>query len=243
MSDVNDMAPPSDAPALQIAGIVAGYDLTTVLHGVSIKIPARSAVAVLGPNGAGKTTLLKTVSGLVELSEGKVCLHGEDVTGLSAVRRARKGLCLIPEGHAVFRRLTVKENLVLQCVDGDFEGAMTRAVEAFPVLGQRLGQTAGTLSGGEQQMLALARAYITNPRVVLVDEASLGLAPKIVDLVFEFLHDLVSRGASLIIVDQFISRALEMASYAYILSHGSVAAEGTPSDLGRDDVFQTYFGE
>ena len=241
-STVVDLHTKGTPPALEVSGVASGYEMSTVLHGVSITIPAGASVAVLGPNGAGKTTLLKTISGLVEATDGSVSMDGEDIGSLAPVDRARRGLCLIPEGHAVFRRLTVKENLILQCVDADVDSAIARAVEAFPILGTRLTQVAGTMSGGEQQMLALARAYVTEPRVVMVDEASLGLAPQIVELVFAVLGTLVERGASLLVVDQFISRALAMSSYAYVMSHGSVVAEGTPAELGSEDVFQSYFG-
>jgi branched-chain amino acid transport system ATP-binding protein len=199
-------------------------------------------VALLGSNGAGKTTLLKTVSGLIRPSEGRIELDGRDVTRVPAHRRASGGLCHIPEGRGVFRALTVTENLVMQVPPGQSAEAIARAVEAFPTLGRRLGQRAGTLSGGEQQMLALARAYAGNPSTILVDEASLGLAPVVVDAVFEFLHRVAAGGAALLIVDQFVARALAMATLVYVLRRGEIVYEGPPAAIPADDVFAQYLG-
>jgi branched-chain amino acid transport system ATP-binding protein len=153
-------------PALQLHGVVSGYGANTVLRGVSVTVPAASVTALLGPNGAGKTTLLKTVSGLIRPTSGSVAIDGEDVTRLSPNRRTARGLCHIPEGRGIFRALTVRDNLIMQSVKGDEADAVQRATEAFPILGDRLHQIAGTLSGGEQQMLAMARAYVRDPRLL-----------------------------------------------------------------------------
>jgi branched-chain amino acid transport system ATP-binding protein len=229
-------------PALELRGVSAGYGHSTVLRGVSITVPAASVTALLGPNGAGKTTLLKTVSGLLRPTSGSVVIDGEDVTRLSPYRRTARGVCHIPEGRGIFRGLTVRDNLIMQSTRGGEADAIERATDAFPILGQRLHQTAGTLSGGEQQMLAVARAYVRDPRLILVDEASLGLAPLIVDAIFEFLHQLARRGVALLIVDQFVTRALEMAADAYILGRGEVTWSGSATELMGRDVFKEYIG-
>src|SRR5439155_10479150 len=201
-----------------------------------------SVVALLGANGAGKTTLLRVASGLLRPSSGRILIDGEDVTHASPHALVRHGVCHVPEGRGVFPNLTVRENLTLQAFAGQEREGIERAVAAFPKLGQRLTQVAGTMSGGEQQMLALARAYVQSPRFVLLDEVSMGLAPLIVDAIFEFLAVLASEGASLLLVEQYIARALEIADYVYLLNRGEVAFAGEPSELEGTDVFQTYVG-
>ena len=174
-------------PVLELRDIDAGYGEATVLRGVSMAVPASGALAVLGANGAGKTTLLRVASGLLAPRAGRVLLDGVDVTRRRTGERVRRGLCHIPDPRGIFPSLTVRENLLLQAPSGAAAGSIDVAVETFPRLGQRLGQTAGTLSGGEQQMLALARAYVRRPRVVLLDEVSMGLAPNLVDEIYAFL--------------------------------------------------------
>ena len=230
-------------PALEVRDVTAGYGHNTVLRGVTITVRASSVTALLGSNGAGKTTLLKSVSGLLRPTSGSVVIDGEDVSKLAPYRRTERGLCHIPEGRAVFRGLTVRDNLLMHSMKGRETEAVKRATEAFPILGQRMSQVAGTLSGGEQQMLAIARAYVQSPRLVLVDEASLGLAPVVVDSIFEFLQQLAHDGAALLIVDQFVTRALAMASDAYILSRGEITYAGSASALVDRDVFAEYIGQ
>ena len=229
-------------PALELRDISGGYGHTTVLRGVNLTVPAASVTALLGPNGAGKTTLLKTISGLLQPASGSVVVAGEDVTTLRPARRTARGMCHIPEGRGVFRGLTVRDNLIMQSAKGSEAQAMERATEVFPILGNRLQQTAGTLSGGEQQMLAMARAYVREPTLILVDEASLGLAPLIVGAIFEFLHQLAQKGVALLIVDQFVTRALAMADTAYILGRGEITYSGTADELMGRDVFKEYLG-
>jgi branched-chain amino acid transport system ATP-binding protein len=221
--------------------IVAGYAETTVLRGVSLTVPDSSVVALLGPNGAGKTTLLRVASGLLRPTAGTMTFDGVDVTGHRPHQLAGRGVCHVPEGRGVFPSLTVRENLSLQAGRGGKDG-LAKAVEAFPRLGERLSQTAGTLSGGEQQMLALARSYIANPTVMLLDEVSMGLAPKIVDEIFEFLGRVAHEGASLLLVEQYVTRALALADYVYLLNRGQVAYRGEPSELQDEDVFARYLG-
>ena len=224
-----------------LEGIVAGYAETTVLRGVSVTVPDSSVVALLGANGAGKTTLLRVASGLLRPTAGRMTLDGQDATGSRPHQLAARGVCHVPEGRGVFPSLTVRENLFLQAGSGG-RGGLDKAVDAFPRLGERLNQTAGTLSGGEQQMLALARAYIAEPRVMLLDEVSMGLAPKIVDEIFEFLHRLTTEGASLLLVEQYVTRALALADYVYIMNRGQIAYRGEPSELAEEDVFARYLG-
>ena len=228
--------------ALELRSVSSGYAGTTILRNVDLSVPAGSVTALLGPNGAGKSTLLRTVSGLIRPTAGSVHLDGVDVSKLAPNKRAGLGLCHIPEGRGVFRSLTVRENLRLQAEPGNEDEAAARCIAAFPILGARINQIAGTLSGGQQQMLAMARAYARSPRLVLVDEASLGLAPIIVDAIFAFLSTITAEGSSLLIVDQFVARALGMASKAYVLSRGEIAFAGTPDELQQGDVFKRYLG-
>lgn len=228
--------------ALAVERLSAGYGSTQVLWDVSLTVPAGSAVALLGPNGAGKSTLLRTVSGFLPATSGTVRMQGRDVTRVKAHRRSADGLCLVPEGRGVFRGLTVKENLLLQSRRGAEDEAVERARTAFPILGQRLDQVVGTMSGGQQQMLAMAAAYVRRPSLVLVDEASLGLAPIVVDEIFAFLRQLVEQGSSLLLVDQFVSRALALADTAYVLRRGRVVHSGPAAALAGTDLFQTYLG-
>jgi branched-chain amino acid transport system ATP-binding protein len=228
--------------ALEVIGVTGGYAHTTVLRDIDLVVKSGSVTALLGPNGAGKSTLLKTISGLLRPSAGRVVLAGDDVTTLPANRRAQRGLCHIPEGRGIFPSLSVRENIELQAKPGEERAALERCVAAFPILGERLAQRAGTMSGGQQQMLAMARAWARRPELVLVDEASLGLAPIIVDEIFEFLGSLTNAGASLLIVDQVVARALAMASHAYVLNRGRIVFAGPPEVLQQGDVFQRYLG-
>ena len=224
----------------KLDNIVAGYAETTVLRGVSLTVPDSSVVALLGANGAGKTTLLRVASGLLRPTAGHMTLDGVDVTGARPHQLATRGVCHVPEGRGIFPSLTVRENLSLQAGQG--KGGLDRAVDAFPRLGERLTQTAGTMSGGEQQMLALARSYIANPKVMLLDEVSMGLAPKIVDEIFEFLGRVAHEGASLLLVEQYVTRALGLADYVYLMNRGQIAYRGEPSELEDEDVFARYLG-
>lgn len=226
---------------LKLDGVVAGYAETTVLRGVSLTVPDGAVVALLGANGAGKTTLLRVASGLLRPTSGSMTLDGDDVTGARPHQLANRGVCHVPEGRGVFPSLTVRENLTLAAGSGG-KDAFDKAIDAFPRLGERISQVAGTLSGGEQQMLALARAYIADPKVWLLDEVSMGLAPKIVDEIFEFLGRVAREGASLLLVEQYVTRALALADYVYLLNRGQVAYRGEPSELADEDVFARYLG-
>jgi branched-chain amino acid transport system ATP-binding protein len=223
-------------------GIHAGYAGTPVLRGVDLVVPDSAVVALLGANGAGKTTLLRVASGLLRPSAGTVRVDGVDCTGRSPHELVAAGVCHVPEGRGVFRSLTVRENLALYATRSQEAEAIERAVATFPSLGRRLSFLAGQLSGGEQQMLALSRAYVQQPKVVLLDEVSMGLAPKVVDEIFEFLAVLATAGTSLLLVEQYVTRALAAADWVYLLSRGEVVFAGEPNELDGDAVFAEYVG-
>jgi branched-chain amino acid transport system ATP-binding protein len=226
----------------QLDHIVAGYGDATVLRGVSLIVPPGRVVALLGPNGAGKTTLLKVASGLKRPMGGDVFIDGQCMTGRAGDAYARAGVCHIPEGRGIFRSMTVRDNLLLQSPPGLEAESLERAIDVFPRLGERLSQVAGTLSGGEQQMLALTRAYVSNPSIVLLDEVSLGLAPRIVDEIFEFLRRITGSGTSLLLVEQYVSRALEIADFVFLLNQGEVVFAGESGEVDENRVFSAYTG-
>jgi branched-chain amino acid transport system ATP-binding protein len=238
--------PTQQAPALRLAGVEAGYGKATVLRDVTLDVPAGTVVALLGPNGGGKTTLLRTAAGLITPSAGTVSIDGADQTSSAPNQRARHGLCLIPEGRGVFRSLTVRENIRLQVppwVRGQAaEEAVERAAATFPVLGQRLGQTAGTLSGGQQQMLALSRAFVSQPRVVLLDEVSMGLAPLVIDEIFAALRLLADQGIALVLVEQYVHRAMAMADHVVLLVRGQVSWSGPADGIDEERITREYLG-
>ncbi|HEY2331325.1 MAG TPA: ABC transporter ATP-binding protein [Acidimicrobiales bacterium] len=228
---------------LELKSITGGYGDTTVLRDVSLTVPPSSVVALLGPNGAGKSTTLRMASGLLRPRSGAVVFDGDDVTSVHSADRVRRGLCHLPEGRGVFPSLSVRENLVLFSPKGREAEAFDEAVSVFSVLGARRRQAAGTLSGGEQQMLALARAYVSRPKVLLVDEASLGLAPLLVDQIFDFLDRVVREGMSLLLVEQYVARALQLASSVYVIHKGEIVFSGPSRDVAEDMLFALYAGE
>ncbi len=228
--------------ALDITDLRGGYGRTEVLHGVNLRVPAGKAVALLGSNGAGKTTLLRTIAGLNPTRSGTIRLNGDNIEHRPAHARTRAGICLIPEGRGIFRRLTVQENLAMHGGRKPLGEVIDRAASLFPVLKERLGQQAGTLSGGQQQMLALARALVKDPTVVLADELSVGLAPVVVDEILEAVAVLEREGKSLLIVEQYVERAVAMADYVYILNKGTVVFVGEPGQCASGAVFERYLG-
>jgi branched-chain amino acid transport system ATP-binding protein len=227
---------------LELQNVCAGYGTGRVLENVNLVVPDGAVVALLGPNGAGKTTLLRVMSGLLRPSSGRVLLDGTDVTGDSPYELARAGICHVPEGRGVFPSLSVADNLRLQAPRSVDRRAVGMAAAVFPRLEQRRNQLAGTLSGGEQQMLALSRAYVAEPKTVLLDEVSMGLAPKIVDEIFEYLARLAAEGISLLVVEQYVARALELADYVYILNRGRIRFAGEPAEVGDQTVLESYLG-
>jgi branched-chain amino acid transport system ATP-binding protein len=227
---------------LEMRNIVAGYRAAVVLRSVDLVVPDRSVVALLGANGAGKTTLLRVASGLLAPQSGDVLIDRAPVTNSSPHALAAQGVCHVPEGRGIWRSLSVRDHLALFARAGKGGQYVEQAVDAFPKLGNRLDQLAGTMSGGEQQMLALARAYVQNPRIVLLDEISMGLAPSIVDEIFLFIERLSQQGASLLIVEQYVQRALAIADYAYVLARGRVVFAGEPGELSDQHLFEQYMG-
>ena len=228
--------------SLRFENIVGGYGTHRVLFGVDLEVPAGKAVALLGANGAGKTTLLRLGAAVIHPSGGDVYIDDRKVTHQSAHTRAREGLCLIPEGHGIFRQLSVKENLAMYVKGKKVKDAIEKAASFFPILGQRLSQDAGTMSGGQQQMLAVCRALCTDAQIILADELSLGLAPVIIDEIFAAVEVLRAEGRSLLIVEQYAERALSVVDQVYILNKGTVAFHGTPDQCLAEDVFARYVG-
>ncbi|MGH9091975.1 MAG: ABC transporter ATP-binding protein, partial [Acidimicrobiales bacterium] len=228
-------APPAAPAAVVVEGVRAGYGRIEVLHGVDLAVPAGSVFALLGPNGAGKSTLLKVIGGRVAHTHGTVRVADRTVGRRAAEDLVREGLCSIPEGRGVFPNLTVRENLRIWTYRGGL--AMTdveaRAYEAFPRLRDRQRQLAGTLSGGEQQMLAVSRAIVTGPKVLLLDELSMGLAPLIVADLYELVARLAAGGMTVLLVEQFMTTALAVADHAAIMVHGRVVQQGSPDEMAH----------
>ncbi|WP_039801781.1 ABC transporter ATP-binding protein [Nocardia araoensis] len=229
-------------PALELSSVTAGYGSTIVLHRVDLTVPRGSVVSLLGPNGAGKTTLLRVAVGLLPVRSGTVALDGADTTRSRPARRARAGLCLIPEGRGVFAGLTVGENLRLLTPPWRRRSAADAVLDIFPALRSTLNQRAGSLSGGQQQMLSLARAWLASPTIVLIDEVSMGLAPLVVDEIFEAVNDLRATGAAILLVEQYVDRALAVADDVVLLNRGAVAFSGPASAIRRDEVLDKYLG-
>jgi len=236
--------PAPSAHPLVVRDLCAGYQQIPVVRQINLEVRAGEVVALLGPNGAGKTTTLETIAGLNRPISGSVELSGEDVGGSPAHLLARRGLALVPEGRALFPGLTAREHLRLACGRGGTREE--ELLEMLPELGKCLQRKAGLLSGGEQQMLAIGRALVTRPRLLLVDEMSLGLAPVIVERLLPILRRVTDEmGASVLFVEQHVALALEVSDRAYILSHGHIALEGAAADLRerRDLLAASYLGE
>jgi len=231
---------PNDEPVLDIRGLTVRYGAATVLRDVDLQVRQGQVVSLLGANGAGKTTLMRAAAGLVPASAGSVVLNGAPVDKVKPHQRAQRGLCLIPEGRGIFPNLTVRENLRLQGSPRERRQTLERIISTFPVLGERLAQRAGSLSGGQQQMMALGRSLVSNPSVVLLDEVSMGLAPLVVDQIFEALESLAATGVSLLLVEQYVSKALSMADHIYVLDRGSVNWTGRPTDITEEEIMQRY---
>jgi branched-chain amino acid transport system ATP-binding protein len=236
----------SGAPlALSAVDVRAGYGRIEVLHGISLAVRAGSAMALLGPNGAGKTTLLNAISGQIPLTAGTVEVAGRRVGRNATERLARSGVCMIPEGRSIFPNLTVAENLLMYTFrQSGLKSALVeeQAFERFPALADRRKQLAGTLSGGEQRMLSMARALTTDPEILVLDELSMGLAPIIVDQLYDVVGQLVaSEGLTIIMVEQFVQTALSIADEAAIMVNGELVKQGKPADI-RDEVVGAYLG-
>jgi branched-chain amino acid transport system ATP-binding protein len=230
------------APLLELRDIRAAYDSINVLRGVNLVVPEATVVAVLGPNGAGKTTTLRVAAGLHPASGGDIFVAGRRVNGARPDDLARRGLCLIPEGRGIFPNLTVRENLWMMSHGRRSVKAIEEvAYERFPRLSQRHTQMAGTLSGGEQQMLALARGLATDPAVLMLDELSMGLAPIIVEDLYQLVASVAKEGVSILVVEQFARIVMDVADWAAVMLHGRVAQVGRPRDL-EETLSSAYLG-
>jgi len=232
---------------LEVEGLVAGYGRIEVLHGVSLRLQEHSLCAIIGANGAGKTTLLAALSRLIPIREGRAIFDGREITHASSHAVARAGLVQVPEGRRMLAGMSVEENLLVagEGAGGRTVGADVAAMfERFPTLATRRALPAGSLSGGEQQMLAFARALMAHPKALLLDEPSMGLAPRLVETVFDLIAEERARGTSILLVEQNARKALALADHAYVLERGSISLEGKGADLlGREEITAAYLGE
>jgi branched-chain amino acid transport system ATP-binding protein len=236
---------------LSIQNLEAGYGKVKVLHGISMEVPKGKVVTLIGSNGAGKTTAMRAISGMIRPTGGTITLGDVRIDGMESHRIARKGIAHSPEGRRVFATMSVHDNLTLGAFPrltrarprGDVAADLERAMDLFPRLKERRTQLAGTLSGGEQQMLAMARAVMLSPEVILLDEPSMGLAPILVDEVFRIIARLKSEGVTMLLVEQFAAAALAVADFGYVLENGHIATQGEAAKL-RDDpaVKAAYLG-
>ena len=235
------------ASVLSLAGVEAFYGRVQALRGLSLDVYDREIVALIGANGAGKTTTLRTISGLLAPARGTISLFGENIVGMRADQIVGKGVVQAPEGRRIFPRLTVLENLRLGAyarAQGAIAEDLERVLSLFPRLGERLKQKGGTLSGGEQQMLAIGRALMAAPKVLLLDEPSLGLSPILVDTIFEVIADVNSSGVPILLIEQNARKALQVAQRGYVMETGSIVKSGPASALlADDDVRKAYLGE
>jgi branched-chain amino acid transport system ATP-binding protein len=228
------------SPILELCDVSAAYGQIEVLHGIDLRVGAGEVLALLGPNGAGKTTAVRVVGGLLRPTGGQVLVAGHDVTGAAPDGLARAGVCVVPEGRGVFPRLTVEEHLRLAAPRRrDIPATLQAAFHHFPRLAERRGQAAGTLSGGEQQMLALARAVAQSPPLLVVDELSMGLAPLVVAHLYEHVAALAAAGTSIVVVEQFAHDVLGIAHQAVVMQHGRIIRADTPAAIA-DDLADLY---
>jgi branched-chain amino acid transport system ATP-binding protein len=231
---------------LEVSGLTTKYGEISALREASLHVGSGEVVGLIGPNGAGKTTLLNSIAGLLAPSGGRVTFDGEDTTGMPPEKLLRSGLALVPEHRRIFVDLTVEENLRIGGVtvpSADRPALLDEMGERFPMLRDKWTTSAGYLSGGEAQQLAIARALMSRPRLLMMDEPSLGLAPLLVDVVFELIEALRSQGRTLLVVEQNATRMLELADRAYVMRSGEVVAEGTGAELrDNEDLFDTFVG-
>ena len=232
---------------LEIKDLFVSYGMMEVLHGISLKVEDRELVSVIGPNGAGKSTLIKTVMGLVKPTSGQVLYNGQDITRLPAYKRSGLGIGYVPEGRRVFAKLTVEENLRMGAYElkdkKKIAENMAKVYEIFPRLGERKGQLASTMSGGEQQMLAISRALMLSPKMLLIDEVSMGLMPIMVNTCFDVIKKLNDQGITILVVEQNANKALKVANRGYVLETGNIVLSDTAENLRKDDTVQrAYLG-
>lgn len=229
-------------PLLELRGVRAAYERIEVLHGVDLAVPEGAVYALLGPNGAGKSTTLSVIAGQMTPTHGAVYLAGRRVNGATADQLARRGVCLVPEGRGIFPNLTVRENLRMMTYAGVRLASVEEiAFEHFPRLAERRHQVAGTMSGGEQQMLAMARGLASDPALLLLDELSMGLAPMIVEELYGIVAQIAASGVSILVVEQFARTVLGVADRAAIMTHGRVSRVGAPGELAGE-LSEAYLG-
>ncbi|MBN2848334.1 MAG: ABC transporter ATP-binding protein [Coriobacteriia bacterium] len=233
---------------LTVENLEASYGAIRALHGISIDVAEGEAVALLGVNGVGKSTTLKSIMGVLRPVKGTITFDGQEITNKSPESIVRRGISLVPEGRDIFGALTVEENLRLGAYVGykrdRYLADLEEMFELFPILKDRFHQAGGLLSGGEQQMLAIARALMGHPKLIMLDEPSLGLSPALTDQIFELIGALKERGATILLVEQNAERALEIVDRAYLLANGAVEHSGTATDIKRQvDVASVYFGD
>ena len=231
-------------PLLEADAIESGYGRVKILRGISLKVLPGEVVCIIGPNGAGKTTFLRTLSGLNKATQGSIRFKGRDIAGLKPHQIARFGLGHCPEGRRVFQQLSIEENLVTGYVPGrgkTFAQLRDEVFALFPILGERRAQPASRLSGGQQQMLAIGRALMGSPELLLLDEPSLGLAPIIIHQIFEIILKLVEAGVSIILVEQNIDLSLQVADYVYAFEHGSLQCSGPAEKMAANDRIRDLF--
>ncbi len=228
---------------LDIDDLDAGYGDFQALFGIELHVEEAETVSMIGANGAGKSTLLKVIAGMLEPSAGAIRYAGASLAGVAANRRVANGISLVPEGRRIFPSLTVEENLLVGAHIGrDGPWTKRRVMEAFPLLANLASRSAARLSGGEQQTLAIGRALMANPRLLLLDEVSLGLAPVVVKQVYEAVPIIKAQGTTILLVEQDVNQALKVADRVYCLLEGRISLSGTPASLGKDDITQAYFG-
>ncbi|MBP3759587.1 MAG: ABC transporter ATP-binding protein [Firmicutes bacterium] len=232
---------------LEIKDLYVSYGMMEVLHGVSVKVEDKELVSIIGPNGAGKTTLIKTVMGLVKPTSGSIIYDGQDITHVPAHKRAGMGIGYVPEGRRVFGKLTVDENLRMGAYELKDKAQIAKNIEMvygiFPRLGERSKQLASTMSGGEQQMLAIARALMLNPKMLLIDEVSMGLMPIMVNTCFDVIKQLNDEGITVLVVEQNANKALKIADRGYVLETGNIIISDTAENMRKDDTVQkAYLG-
>ncbi len=236
---------PGAAAQLAVRDVAVAYDGMRALQGVTLDVPAGTIVALVGANGAGKTSLLRAISGIVRPERGTIVFEGRDITRLAAHEIVRCGIAHVPEGRRVFASATVRDNLLLGAYVERDRGARARRLEeafaAFPILRERLDQRASTLSGGEQQMLAIARGTMSGPKLLMLDEPSLGIAPKLIPVIYAGIAQIAARGTSVLLVEQNVREALRVAGWAVVLQTGRVVASGAAAELAESDLIKRAF--
>ncbi|CDX56468.1 leucine/isoleucine/valine transporter subunit; ATP-binding component of ABC superfamily [Mesorhizobium plurifarium] len=238
------MTSTTSGPLLRIAGLSSGYGRVGVLEKIDIEVDPNEIVVVLGPNGAGKTTLLNSISGVARPTAGSITFEGRDITGMRPEQVVRLGITHCPEGRQIFQRLTVEENLVaahIRRAGRSFEALRAEAFDLFPVLKERRNSVASRMSGGQQQMLAIGRALMAEPKLLMLDEPSLGLAPKIVHQIFRIILDLSRNGISILLVEQNVQLALECGDYAYLLNTGKVKLHGPAQEMAEHSALSEHY--